>query len=1164
MRAHPIHSLLLAVTAAAPGQDLAGGSVPLGATPLANFELHVDFVLPPGADGGVTLGDVGELVLAATGAGGLRGVAAPLVEAGRPAGQRQALEVRFRHDRGRPAVVSAWLNGAQVLADFVVPGTQARPGLEGLRREWPVAESPRFTEGAFALYVRFTTRGDGTLVARAPAGSTPWAARGKALFVRGGRVVYDIGWVGALTSRSRFDDGVEHTAILTHDRGTAFLYVDGQLEGQRAEFATPDVPEHVLKVGATSTNFGGALLRGEVAEVVVLGEPLPRDAATRSELPRRAPALRWVSAGAPVGNDETVAHVVRLRAGDPPIRFERAWTRPLSDVDHGAWIAALDDAARERGRKTYHGVCAACHGADGETVTLPTARPFSTAKLENGADPLALYQTLTRGFRTMPPQTWLTPAQRYDVVHYLRETFLRERNPSQYTVVDAAYLAGLPKPLPAYPDQVGSGDGLAFRDFGPGLIAQVGGGVPAGLAVHLPHEMTIAYDLHTMASVGAWRGAFLDLAETHHHQQRGEGIARPGAAPWGWTTHWGPVVDRTDKPPRGPAGAITRVGHHVAGRELTLSYRVSGRGVLEAPTAVAVGGEIALVHRLRVAAGETSLRWAWGSEVLGDDVVVDGVARRSHADGGFVAAVVVGDPQTTTAVHWAGGHLVVPAAARDLVFTVIRAAGKTDAEFEAFRAWAKQQGRAVASDPAELLRGGDAQEPAPELVTRGVLGASEGAYAVDTLTLPDTTAVGAWLRTTALAFFADGRAAVSTLGGDVWIVSGIDADLHELHWRRFASGLFEPLGLAVVDEKVIVTCRDGLIRLHDHDADGTADFYECAYADTDVTASFHAFNFDLQRLPSGELCYVKAGRYTQFTLPGAVVAVHPTDGTARYLATGFRTPNGMGLLPDGSLTVSDNQGNWVPASKISKIRAGGFYGVFRTDAREREDFDRPFLWLPQSVDSSSGGQVWLGDARFGPLAGRLLHTSFGKGWAYAVTMDEVDGVTQASCVTLPFQFQAGVQRARINPRDGQAYLVGLSGWQGPPDGADGCLQRLRHTGRAEALLLGARVVTGGIELDFSTPLEAASVVAKAFAVQAWSYRWAARYGSAHWSVRQPDREGQDRLAVTRAVLADGGRRVALTLPDLQPCDQVEVVSAVRAADGTPVNGTVYLTVRALR
>ena len=32
-------------------------------------------------------------------------------------------------------------------------------------------------------------------------------------------------------------------------------------------------------------------------------------------------------------------------------------------------------------------------------------------------------------------------------------------------------------------------------------------------------------------------------------------------------------------------------------------------------------------------------------------------------------------------------------------------------------------------------------------------------------------------------------------------------------------------------------------------------------------------------------------------------------------------------------------------------------------------FDPPILWLPQAADNSSGGQVWLDDRRFGPLAG---------------------------------------------------------------------------------------------------------------------------------------------------------------------------------------------------
>ena len=45
----------------------------------------------------------------------------------------------------------------------------------------------------------------------------------------------------------------------------------------------------------------------------------------------------------------------------------------------------------------------------------------------------------------MAPQTWMVPRQKYDVIHYLREAYLKPHNPTQYAKVDDAYLAELPK-----------------------------------------------------------------------------------------------------------------------------------------------------------------------------------------------------------------------------------------------------------------------------------------------------------------------------------------------------------------------------------------------------------------------------------------------------------------------------------------------------------------------------------------------------------------------------------------------------------------------------------------------------------------------------------------------------------------------------------------------
>ncbi len=84
-----------------------------------------------------------------------------------------------------------------------------------------------------------------------------------------------------------------------------------------------------------------------------------------------------------------------------------------------------------------------------------------------------------------------------------------------------------------------------------------------------------------------------------------------------------------------------------------------------------------------------------------------------------------------------------------------------------------------------------------------------GAYVVDTIPVPEKNPYDAWIRFGGFDFFPDGKsAALSTWSGDVWVVSGIDEKLDKLTWRRFATGLFQPLGLKIVDGVVHVHGRD--------------------------------------------------------------------------------------------------------------------------------------------------------------------------------------------------------------------------------------------------------------------------------------------------------------------------------------------------------------------
>ncbi|MFN5288333.1 MAG: DUF6797 domain-containing protein, partial [Planctomyces sp.] len=113
-------------------------------------------------------------------------------------------------------------------------------------------------------------------------------------------------------------------------------------------------------------------------------------------------------------------------------------------IDHAGFIRDLDDAALQRGEAIYRRVCQNCHGTKDQAGSLPTSLRFAEGRFRSGSDPFTMYQTLTRGFGLMAAQTWMVPSQKYDVIHYIRQTMLKPYNPSQYFEVQDAWLAGLP------------------------------------------------------------------------------------------------------------------------------------------------------------------------------------------------------------------------------------------------------------------------------------------------------------------------------------------------------------------------------------------------------------------------------------------------------------------------------------------------------------------------------------------------------------------------------------------------------------------------------------------------------------------------------------------------------------------------------------------------
>ena len=445
------------------------------------------------------------------------------------------------------------------------------------------------------------------------------------------------------------------------------------------------------------------------------------------------------------------------------------------------------------------------------------------------------------------------------------------------------------------------------------------------------------------------------------------------------------------------------------------------------------------------------------------------------------------------------------------------------------------------------------------LSTAGKLGRA-GAYVVDTLTLPHDNPFGALLFASGLGFLPDGRLAVCTAHGDVWLCAGVDADLDRLHWTRMATGLYQPLGLAVVGGAVHVRGRDQITRLVDADGDGLAERYDCAANVLEISGQPHAYAMNLEVDSKGNFWTIKSGA-NNTRHGGSLLRISPDGESIERFAFGYRHANGLGIGPGDVVSTADNEGGWTPATRIDLAKRGGFYGYVPAvrDGKGENDDERPLLWLPKEADNSAGSQVWAPDS-WGPLGGKMLHLSFGRCRALAVLQESVGGVRQGAAVDLPWRFASGICRGRFGP-DGHLYVCGLDGWQTAAE-RDGCVQRVRYTGQRFDVPVAFETRVDGMVLRFAEPLRT-DARPSAFVVERWNYQRTARYGSDDWSVSDPRRKGKDRLAVTRLAFSADGRGVFVGLADMRPAMQIRLRWTLQNDRGQAVRGRMWSTAHVL-
>ena len=449
------------------------------------------------------------------------------------------------------------------------------------------------------------------------------------------------------------------------------------------------------------------------------------------------------------------------------------------------------------------------------------------------------------------------------------------------------------------------------------------------------------------------------------------------------------------------------------------------------------------------------------------------------------------------------------------------------------------------------------------LVTRGFLGKSRNSFAIDTIKLPFNNPWNALLFTAGHDFFSDGRAAICTVHGDVWLVEGIDDKLEKITWRRFATGLFQPLGLKIRNDQLFVLGRDQITCLHDLNNNGEADFYENFNNDCEVAGEWHAFATCLENDSKGNFYYLKCAENTRHG--GTLLRLSADGSNLDVFATGFRNPNGLGIGPDDVITVGDQQGEWVPETRLDIIQQGGFYGFMPMHHREvtPSTYNPPFCFIPRHFDNSAGGQVWVPKNIWGPLGGRMIHLSYGRCTPMLILADEMHPEIQGAMQPLPGRFLSGAMRGRFNPKDGHLYITGL---RGPSTAAvhDGCFQRFRYTGGAFHKVIRYATQPGQLKIILGVTLDRELAEDKeSYSLKQWNYRWTKNYGSKDWSLENPNSEGRTTLDIQHARLAADKKTVHLQIPNLQQAMQFEFKYDLDSAAGKVVRGVLAGTINKL-
>ena len=421
----------------------------------------------------------------------------------------------------------------------------------------------------------------------------------------------------------------------------------------------------------------------------------------------------------------------------------------------------------------------------------------------------------------------------------------------------------------------------------------------------------------------------------------------------------------------------------------------------------------------------------------------------------------------------------------------------------------------------------------------------------------------------AFVVLPDGRVAVGTRHGEIHILTGVDAKKPNPSYHTYATGLDEIFGLETKDGAFYVTQSCEVTRVTDTKKDGKANRFE-TLSDAWGYANYHEYAFGSKFDPEGNL-YVALGlsfSYESRALHrGFVMKVTP-EGKSVAMASGLRSPGGIGPSEHGALLYIESQGPWNCACSLKSVTPGSFHGhpasynwynyapelgsvpdMPKSGSRiiiEKERVKQlvppvvifPYIRMGRSI---TGFTVNRTKGKFGPFEDQIFIGDYTQSIIMRATTEKVNGVWQGACYPFREGLSTGILNVVFTP-GGNLVCGGTNrGW--PVRGNKPfALERLEWNGKMPFEIQRITIEPEGFKIAFTKPIDAKTGADPAsYKISTFTHPYHAGYGGPEIEQTTP---------VVKAVhVSEDGMFATLTLSTLIRGHVHDFDLGVRARDG---------------